>query len=153
LRDDLAGDGGLAAQRIERHRRPREVQHAQQRRDGGERIRLLRDRDLAKDQPTVAGPGADQVHGRLPAPAVVRPTQRLPVEGHDLPGGIRHRRPHPGQETRLECLGIQRREDPPERVVAGEPARQRQEGPQPRLLRLGKGDHAHEALRAADDRA
>ena len=153
LSDDLAGDGGLAAHRVDGDRGPREVQHAQQGGDGGALVGLLRHRDLAEDEPTVAGPGAHHMEGALPRPPMsMRPAQRLAVERHDLARRTWHRRPHPGQETGLQRLGIERGEDAPEGVMAGDAAGQRQEGSQPGLLRLGKRDHAHEAVRPANHR-
>ena len=152
LRHNLGSDGGLAAHRINRHRRPGQVQHPQQGGDRRDFVRFLGHRDLPEDQPTRARPGADHVQRRLPTAAGVCPAQRLAIEGDNLARRARHHRLHPGQEAGLKGVGIQRCEDPPEGIVAGDATRQGQKGPQPVLLRLGKGDHAHKALGPAQHR-
>lgn len=107
LRHDLGGDGGLAAQRVDGHRRAVEGEQAQQRGNGGALVRLVVHRHLPQHQPAAAGPRAHQVERGLAVGAVVRAAQRLAVQRHHLPGRVGHHRPHPVQKAAPEFAQIE----------------------------------------------
>jgi hypothetical protein len=162
LLDDLAGDGGLAPHRVNSDGRPLQGEQPEQGRDRGDLVRLLCGRDLAEHQPGLGCPGADQVERPLASPTIVRPPQRLPVDGHDLLAQAARLCAHgrlpddgtdPVQEAAPQLVRVEQAEHPPERVVRGDPVRQRQECPQPGLLRLAVRRHRHPVVGPTDHRA
>ena len=58
---------------------------------------------------------------------------------------------HPVPEALLETGRIQPREDPPQRIMRGDPVRQGQEGAQPVLVELAQERNRHETVGPADD--
>src|SRR4051812_34466669 len=133
-RQDLFGDRGLAAHRIQRHDAVLQGELVQQRRNGGNLVRLAIDAALAQHQALLTGPGAHQVQGRLLASMVERAPQRLAINGDHLALKAGHERADPGREPGLKGVGIDEHEHAPERVVRGNAVRQLQERPEPGQL-------------------
>jgi hypothetical protein len=152
LLDDLTGDRRLAAHRVQRDDRVLEVEQPQQDWDRRDLVRLRVDRRLGDDQIVGRRPGADQMERALPTPPIVRPPQRLAIHGDDLFARCADDGCDPGQEAAAQLLRVQSRKHPAKRVVRGDPARQRQERPQPRFLRTPKRRHMHPVVGPADHR-
>src|SRR3954470_7750972 len=133
-RQDLFGGRGLAAHRIQRHDAVLQGELVQQRRNGGDLVRLTIDAALAQHQALLTGPGAHQVQWRLLASMVERASQRLAINGDHLALKAGHERAGPGGEAGLKGVGVDEHEHPPERVVRGNAVRQRQERPEPGQL-------------------
>ena len=152
LLPDLARNRLLAAHRIEGHDATLQAQHAQQFRDGRDFVGMVIHRGLGQHQPVGLGPGTHQVQGlQAPAP-VVGAAHALAVDGHHLAVGQGKGVLHPVPEALLEAGRIQPREDPYQRVVRGDPVRQRQEGAQPLLVELAKRAMATKLSAPQDDR-
>ena len=116
----------LTARRVDRHGRARQVQQRQQARDRLDLVALVRHRQLAEDQVIRPDERADQVGHAAPVPGVLEAAaDRLAVD-RDQPLAARRLRDRtgPGHEAPLERVGVQVREHPAERVVAGDAAGQ-----------------------------
>ena len=120
---DIRGDARLAADGVDGHQRPVQVQPSQHPRDGLDFVFLVQHLFAAEHQARPRRPGVDDV-GDGPA-RVPGAAEGFPVDG-DLPGrppAERGRRPQ--AEDVEDVAGGHQSEDAPERVVAGHPVGQR----------------------------
>ena len=151
LLPDLACNRLLAAHGIEGYDAALQAQHAQQFRDGCDFVGLVIHRGLGQHQAVGLRPGTHQMQGpQAPAP-VMGAAHALAVDRHDLALGQGKGRLHPVPKALLEVGRVQPCEDPPQRVVRGDPVRQFQEGAQPGLVELAEEGDRHETVGAADD--
>lgn len=148
---DFPRDGLLAAHGVEGDDAAGQFPAAQQFGHGGAFVALFRGAELAEHQPVARRPGADQMHGATARAAAA--AQGLAVEGDDFAGQRLAQPLGPGREGLRKLRGIQRREDPPESVVAGDALGQPEQAAQPCALRFAELLHLREALRAAKQRA
>jgi len=88
LVDDLACDGALTVERIDRHDAALQRKHRQELGNGGDLVRLGVGGDLAQHQALPAAPGADHVQGRCGARSIERAAQHLAVDGYDALAGL-----------------------------------------------------------------
>ena len=129
--EDPGGDRPLAAHRIQGDDRPLEVERREQFRDRGDRVGFVADLTLAKDQPAVTSPRADDMKRPLLATPIKGPADRLSVDRHNVPvhGGTERTRPR--REAPLETPGIDQQEHPPEGVRGWDAIGQRAKCAQP----------------------
>ena len=128
-----------------------QFQAAQELGHGGDFVALLCGAQLAEHEPVARGPRADQMDWAAARPATA--AQGLAVEGDDFAGQRHAQALRPGGEGLGELRRIQRGEDPPEGVVAGDAMRQCEQSLQPVTLRMAELFHVHEALGTAEQRA
>ena len=140
-----------AAQRVEGHDAAGQFQPPQQLGHGGDFVAFLRSAKLAEHEPVAHRPGADQMHGALPGAAAA--AQGLAVERDDFARQALAQTLGPKREGLGELRGVQRGENPPESVVAGDAVGQFEQPAQPLPLRFAKLLHVHEALGSAEQRA
>ena len=101
------------------HHRPGQLQQLQEFGNSRDFVRLASDRDLSQRQPQAAGPGADEVQGRLAAGGVEGPAERLAVDGDALLLQRQVQRPQPSLQAAQELLRIQAGKHAAERIVRG----------------------------------
>ena len=128
-----------------------QLQAAQEFGHGGNFVAFLGGAQLAEHEPVARGPCADQVHGAAARPAAA--AQGFAVEGDDFAGQRLAQTLRPSREGLGELRGIQRGEDPPEGVVAGNAVGQFEQAAQPLALGFAELLHLREALRTAEQRA
>ena len=109
-----------------------QLQAAQEFGHGGNFVAFLGGAQLAEHEPVARGPCADQVHGAAARPAAA--AQGFAVEGDDFAGQRLAQTLRPSREGLGELRGIQRGEDPPEGVVAGNAVGQFEQAAQPLAL-------------------
>jgi hypothetical protein len=150
---DRPRDLALAADRVDRDRRPRDVQQGEQFRDGVDLVALVAYRDLPEDHVVVGDERADQVGHAAAVPGVLEAAaDALAVDGDQSPAA--RDLGDPGDEAPLERIGVEGGEHAAERVVARHAAGQVEERPEPRQLAAGEhldlGPPAGAADHAAD---
>jgi hypothetical protein len=106
---DLLGKLLLAADGIDAHQRPVQVQQLQKLGNGRDFVRALFDRYLAKRQVVLGGLGTDQLQGTQLVRA--RTAQGLAIDGNLLDAEPLHQGQHPLAEASLKGHGIQARKD------------------------------------------
>ncbi len=90
------------------------------------------------------------MQGAQAPPPVVGAAHALAVHRHDLARGQLEGLLHPVPEALLEPARIQPCEDPPQRVVRGDPMGQCQKGAQPLFVELAEEGDGHKAVGTAD---
>jgi len=148
---DLLGDGLLAADGVDGHQRPAQVQKRQELGDGRDFVALAVHGDLGQGQVGLRGPGADQV--QRPQGRARRAAQRLAVDGDLADADQARDLAQPRQAAALEGPRLQGREDPLEGVVAGHAVRQPQEAAEPGLALLGKQSDVGPVVAVGNDAA
>ena len=150
LLPDRARNRLLATHGIEGHNTALQAQHAQPLRDGRDFVGLVIHRGLGQHQAVGLRPGAHPVQRAQALTPVMGTAYALAVDRHDLALGQGKGGLHPVPKARLEPGRVQPREDPPQRVVRGDPVRPFQEGAQPGLVALAQEGDGHETVGSAD---
>jgi hypothetical protein len=107
---ELSGDLLLAAHRVDGGRRALQREQIQQIRDRRDLVGFVRHFRLREHQSLTRVPGRDHVDGRLGAALLIRATQGLAVDGHDVPcwrGSLPASAPEPVRSPHCEtsCCG------------------------------------------------
>lgn len=139
LLDDLPGDLALGPHRIDRDGRAAQLQDLQHLRDGRDLVGMVRDRLLSQHEAVSLGPRTDHVQRRLAVGVVVGAAQGFAVDRDQGALALADGGGHPLAEAGLEGERVQSSNDPPERVIGGNPMRQGQMPAQPRSFGMAEG--------------
>src|ERR1700761_628214 len=115
--EDPGGDRPLAAHRIQGDNRSLDVEHLEQFRDRADLVRFVADPTLAKDQPAVTSPRADDMKRPRLATPITGPADRLSVDRYKFPVDGGTKRTHPRLKAPLETPGIDQHEHTSEGVM------------------------------------
>src|SRR5713101_763402 len=150
-RHDLFRDRLLAADGVDAHHGPMQVQQLQQLGDGRDLVRLGIDGHLTQAQMMLGGPGTDQV--QRPQARRSRATQRLAVNGdmRHLQDSAQVQQPLP--QARLKSLRVDKLEQPLKRVVGWDVVRQSQEPFEPNAVSSAKQCNGPPTVGATDNGA
>jgi len=129
--EDSGGDRPLAAHRIQGDDRPLDVQHVEQFRDRGDLVGFVADLTLAKDQPTLTSPRADDMKRPLLATTIKGAGDCLLVDRHNLSVHGSPERTYPRLEAPLETPSIDQHEHTSEGVMGRDAIGQREKCIQP----------------------
>ena len=118
----------------------------------GDLVGLLLGLDLPEHEPIASGPRTDHVDERTTAGLLEGSAQRLAVDGHDFSVREPCQRQGPLAKCLRQRLRVKGGEDPPKRVVRGNPVTQVQKCSQPFLPGAPKGFDGAERIRSTDHR-
>ena len=107
LFDDLLGDLGLTAHRVDGDDAALDAQQRQQLRDRRDLVGLRLGGHLPEHDAVGRRPGTDEMQRRQAGGAVMRAAQRLAVDGDDLSGDHLSNRGDPATKAVLERLRLQ----------------------------------------------
>ena len=147
---ELAGDVLLATHGVKAHDMTFQIESVNQLGHGGDFVGFSIHNELAEGQLVVSRPRADEVQAGAGIRVVETVPQRLAIDGDELAAQRSTDGENKGGEALAKLVRVNRGEDAPEGIVAGESSRQLDPFAQPGLTRFGKALEVIEPLASTD---